>query len=187
MKLLIIDNYDSFTFNLKHMCEPHVSHISVVRNDEIDLDMVNDFDKIMISPGPGLPQDSGNSIKVIKQYYDKKPIMGVCLGAQAIALVFDELLYNLEKIMHGKQSEIQVIDPSDLLYKNIPNKIIVGRYHSWAIDIKNKNILMPTAIDKDNVIMSFRHFKYPIFGIQYHPESILTQFGAEILKNWLFS
>ena len=107
MKLLIIDNYDSFTFNLKHMCEPHVSHISVVRNDEIDLDMVNDFDKIMISPGPGLPQDSGNSIKVIKQYM-MQPIMGVCLGAQAIALVFDELLYNLEKIMHGKRIKFKL-------------------------------------------------------------------------------
>ena len=185
MRLLIIDNYDSFTFNLKHMCEPYVSSLSVIRNDAIEISDVQNYDKIIISPGPGLPKDAGSSLDIIQEYADKKPILGVCLGAQAIAVAFNLTLFNLKKVMHGKQSDIEIIDMQHKLYRGLKSKIIVGRYHSWAINIENDDKFYVTAIDKEGVVMSFKHKTHDITGVQYHPESILTKNGQIILKNWL--
>mgnify|MGYP001212366960 FL=1 len=185
MRLLIIDNYDSFTFNLKHMCEPHVSSVDIIRNDIINLKSVDQYDKVLISPGPGLPQNAGMCLELIDKYMYHKPLLGICLGAQAIAVVCGVPLFNLENVMHGKKSEITILDLEDKLYKNLPQKIMVGRYHSWAINNEFNGALISTAKDVENTIMSFRHIKYPVFGIQYHPESILTDYGKEILKNWL--
>ena len=185
MRLLIVDNYDSFTFNLKHMCEPYVSSVDVLRNDDIDINRINKYDKIIISPGPGLPQDAGISIEVIKKYFDKKDILGVCLGAQAIALAFGCELFNLKKVMHGKTSTIRILDKKNIIYRGLPKNITIGRYHSWAVDLSTEENLIVTSVDEDNVVMSFRHKKHPVIGIQYHPESILTRYGQQILKNWL--
>ena len=185
MRLLIIDNYDSFTFNIKHLCQPYVSEIYVCRNDQISIDSVSQYDKIIISPGPGLPEDSGICLDVIKKFYKSKPILGVCLGAQAIALLFGGQIYNLKKIMHGKKSMINIINPQSCIYNNVKNKISVGRYHSWAIDLSLSSCLDVTSVDESDVVMSFQHKKYPLIGIQYHPESVLTDFGDLILKNWV--
>lgn len=185
MKLLIIDNYDSFTFNLKHMCESHVSSVDVVRNDMISIDDISYFDKIIISPGPGLPVDAGISVEFVKRYYVEKSILGICLGAQAIAVALGCELFNLTEVMHGKKTKINILDQEDVIYKNLPKHIFVGRYHSWAINLSSNNDLIPTALDEYQTLMSFRHSLYPVFGIQYHPESILTEFGQKILKNWL--
>ncbi|MAQ70304.1 MAG: aminodeoxychorismate/anthranilate synthase component II [Flavobacteriales bacterium] len=185
MKLLIIDNYDSFTFNLKHMCETYVSSVNVVRNDEISISDISYFDKIIISPGPGLPLDAGISVELVQKYYAKKPILGICLGAQAIAVAFGCKLFNLKEVMHGRKSKIQILNRQDLVYENVPEHIFVGRYHSWAINLSSNSDFIVTAVDKDEVVMSFRHLQYPLHGIQYHPESILTKFGQKILINWL--
>jgi len=139
MRLLIIDNYDSFTFNLKHMCETYADNIDVIRNDAIKISDVTKYDKIIISPGPGLPSTDGICVKVIKRYANKIPILGVCLGAQAIAVAYDLELYNLNKIMHGKQSKIKLTNSKSLIYDGLSNEINVGRYHSWAIKIDNNN------------------------------------------------
>ncbi len=185
MRLLIIDNYDSFTYNLKHMCELYVSHIDVIRNDCLDIDSVQNYDKIIISPGYGLPCDSGLSIEVVNQFYQKKPILGICLGAQVIAECFGAKLFNLKHVMHGKKTSITILDKHSMLYQNIPESIMVGRYHSWAIDIKSHTDFIITAIDNNGTVMSFRHINCPLIGIQYHPESILTNYGQHILRNWL--
>ena len=185
MRLLIIDNYDSFTFNLKHICQKYVLSVDVIRNDIIDMESIYQYDKIIISPGPGLPQNAGCCLDFLKLFLDKKPILGVCLGAQAIAMACGSELFNLSYVMHGKKSEIEILDMQDPIYREIPKKITVGRYHSWAINIKSNELLITTARDQENVVMSFRHREYPVFGIQYHPESILTKYGDSILKNWL--
>ena len=185
MKLLIIDNYDSFTFNLKHMCEAYVSSVNVIRNDKLSIHDVSLFDKIIISPGPGLPLDAGISVELVKKYYTKKPILGICLGAQAIAVAFGCKLFNLKEVMHGKKTKIDILDQEDEIYENVPKHICVGRYHSWAINLSSNSDFITTAVDKNKIVMSFRHSKYPLYGIQYHPESILTEFGQQILINWL--
>ena len=185
MRLLIIDNYDSFTFNLRHMCEPYISKIDVIRNDQIIIDNIINYDKIIISPGPGLPDSAGVCLELIKNYYRIKPILGICLGAQAIAKFFGAKLFNLNKVMHGKKSTITILDSNDIIYKNIPRHIDVGRYHSWAIDLTNHPELIITSVDHKNIVMSFKHKFYSLTGIQYHPESILTEFGQDILINWL--
>ena len=185
MRLLIIDNYDSFTYNLKHMCELYVSKIDVIRNDVLDIDSVHIYDKIIISPGYGLPRDAGLSIEVVNQFYQKKPILGICLGAQVIAEFFGAELFNLTHVMHGKKTSINILDNNGILYKNIPKSIMVGRYHSWAINIKSNSDFITTAKDNHGIVMSFRHINYPLIGIQYHPESFLTDYGQDILRNWL--
>ncbi len=186
MNLLIIDNYDSFTFNLKHICEPYVTNVDVFRNDDFNLDIVDEYDKIIISPGPGLPKEAGLTMDLIKRFYKNKDILGVCLGAQAIAVFFGYKLYNLQNVMHGKKSDIIVLRSEMSLYKNIPSIIKVGRYHSWAINIDNEKHFLISSKDLNNVLMSFHHKKYKLTGIQYHPESIMTEYGSILLKNWLF-
>ena len=186
MKVLIIDNYDSFTFNLVHLLESFTEDFEVWRNDEIDFKRVPEFDKIVLSPGPGLPSDAGQMLDLIKRFAASIPMLGVCLGCQALGVYFGAELYNLEKVQHGVQTSISVLD-SSVLYKNLPKEIEVGRYHSWAIQLKANSVLIPTAYDKTGVLMSFRHKSLSIFGIQYHPESIMTEAGKTLLFNWITS
>ena len=187
MKLLIIDNYDSFTFNLKHLCEPYVNIVNVVRNNQINLNDIFQYDKIIISPGPGLPQDAGSSLDVIKQFAGKKSILGVCLGAQAIAVAFGLQLFNLKHVMHGKMSKIKILHPRDIIYDGLPSEIEVGRYHSWAIRMHHTDEFIVTAEDQEKTVMSFKHQSHSLIGIQYHPESVLTKYGKQILINWLLN
>ena len=185
MRLLIVDNFDSFTYNLMHICEKYCKRIDVVRADVLNLDEPKFYDKIIISPGPGLPSDF--LIKIITKYKRNKSILGVCLGAQAISLAFNCKIYNMKKVMHGKQSSINLIEKHDEIYFGIKNNLKVGRYHSWAIDINKNSNLLVTSVDELGTVMSFKHKVYSVHGIQYHPESVLTNNGEKILKNWIES
>jgi len=186
MKVLIIDNYDSFTFNLVHLLECFTDDHEVWRNDEIDFERVSEFDKILLSPGPGLPSESIGMISLIHKFAESKPILGVCLGCQALGLHFGADLYNLESVQHGVQTPIKLVDQS-YLYRGLGQSIEVGRYHSWALKLKESSNLIPTAFDENGVLMSFRHKNLPIFGIQYHPESIMTPEGKSVIENWINS
>lgn len=186
LKILIIDNYDSFTFNLVHYFEALNCDVTVFRNDEFEINEVQNFDKIVISPGPGLPKDAGLTHEVIKNYYKTKPILGVCLGQQAIGEFFGGTLKNLNKVYHGVSRKIKIIVNDEILYKDLNSEIEVGRYHSWVLDSTNfPDDLEITAIDDNNEIMSLRHKIYDIKAVQFHPESILTPNGITILKNWI--
>lgn len=184
MNILIVDNYDSFTFNLVHLIECYTDSYEVWRNDEIDFGRVEEFDAVLLSPGPGLPSEASQLSEFIHKYVNSKPILGVCLGCQALGEYFGANLYNLQEVKHGLQTPIDVKDHS-CLYKGIAEEIEVGRYHSWALNVENCKDLIPTAYDKEEVLMSFRHSKLPIYGIQYHPESIMTLEGKKIIENWL--
>lgn len=185
--ILILDNYDSFTYNLVHYIEANNNYkVDVYRNDEISLADVNNYNVIILSPGPGLPEDAGILKDVIKKYASSKKILGVCLGMQAIGEVFGGTLINLNTVFHGVATPIQVIKSSDLLYKGLPSNFNVGRYHSWVIANENlPEILEITAIEENNQIMSLKHKEYNLYGVQFHPESILTDFGKEIINNFL--
>lgn len=186
-KILILDNYDSFTYNIVHYVEELSNHeVVVVRNNEITLEEVNQFDKIILSPGPGLPKDAGILKELIKKYAKTKKILGVCLGMQAIGEVFGGQLVNLEKVYHGVATTINMTTKNDLLFQNIPETIQVGRYHSWIVSQNNfPKELQITSVDENNQIMSLKHKDYPVYGVQFHPESILTEFGKEIIANFL--
>lgn len=184
MKILIIDNYDSFTYNLVHIIECYTNNFEVWRNDEIDFDRVNEFHAIILSPGPGLPSEAGKMSKLIQEYALIKPFLGVCLGCQALGEYFGAELFNMKSVKHGMQTPIEIKNHSGL-YKGIASKIEVGRYHSWALNLKNAPNLIPTAIDEAGILMSFRHKDLPIYGIQYHPESIMTNVGKQIIENWI--
>lgn len=183
MKIFIIDNYDSFTYNLVHILEELGCEVNVKRNNQFFIEDLDKFDKIMISPGPGLPSEAGLTNKIIKEYTDKKPILGVCLGHQAIAECFGGTLINLEKVYHGVSSQIHCEE--DYLFKDCPNQIKVGRYHSWAVNNALPNKLQAIAFDQNNTIMAIKHSFYDLRGIQFHPESILTPFGKKIIQNWV--
>jgi anthranilate synthase component 2 len=186
-KLLVLDNYDSFTYNLVHYIEASGEfHVDVFRNDEITIEAVDQYDMIVLSPGPGLPKDAGILKELIKKYASSKKILGVCLGMQAIGEVYGGELVNLDEVFHGVSSTINVIDASDLLYQNLPAQIEVGRYHSWVISQENfPKELNITAIEDNNQIMSLKHKDYDLYGVQYHPESILTENGKTIISNFL--
>jgi len=185
MKLAVIDNYDSFTFNLVHYFEDLGASVTVFRNDEFDLKELDAFDKIVLSPGPGLPNEAGLLKEVIQTYATSKSILGICLGLQAIGEVFGGTLINLEKVYHGVATKIKIIE-EDSIFKNIPDQIEVGRYHSWVISNDNfpPNLII-TSVDENKQIMSVKHSLFDVRGVQFHPESILTPFGKKILKNWL--
>ena len=188
MKVLILDNYDSFTYNLVHLVEKllHVK-IEVFKNDEIGLEEVARFDKIILSPGPGLPEEAGIMKSLISQYGSSKSILGVCLGHQAIGEVFGGNLKNLDTVFHGVAHEIEVIDPGEILFKGLENKITVGRYHSWVVDSYHlPKELIITATDNAGNVMGLRHRALNIRGVQFHPESIMTPVGEKIISNWLF-
>ena len=187
-KLLIIDNYDSFTYNLVHLVNELGLECEVWRNDQFRLEEVEAFDKIILSPGPGIPSEAGLLLKVIEKYADKKSIFGVCLGQQAIAEVFGGELYNLSRPMHGLATPIKVTDNTEKLFAGLPESFNVGRYHSWVVAEKGlPEEIMITAIDeKDNSIMGLRHKTYDVRGVQFHPESVLTEYGKEMMHNWIF-
>lgn len=185
-RILILDNYDSFTYNLVHLVEKVCDiPFDVFRNDEIELSEINKYDKILLSPGPGLPKDAGIMPELIKTYSETKNIFGVCLGLQAIGEAFGAKLKNLENVFHGVATEIEVIK-EDSLFNECPKKFNVGRYHSWVVDSNELPTCFDiTAIDTDKNIMSLSHKTLKIIGVQFHPESILSEYGEEIMKSWL--
>jgi anthranilate synthase component 2 len=187
LKIVVIDNYDSFTYNLVHYLEDLGATVTVFRNDEFELQELEVFDKIVLSPGPGIPDEAGLLKEVIKTYAKTKSILGICLGTQAIGEVFGGTLTNLEKVYHGVASKITIIE-NDTIFNNLPNEIEVGRYHSWVISNDNfpQNLII-TSLDENNQIMSIKHSVYDVRGVQFHPESILTPEGKKILENWIFN
>lgn len=185
MKVYILDNYDSFTYNLVHYVAGFDCDVTVTFNNQVDYQRLNEADKIILSPGPGLPKESGELLSVISQYHQSKPILGVCLGMQALGEFFNEELINLDTVKHGIQEEVTQVTDS-LLFKGIPTKFQVGLYHSWAIkEFENNPNIEITSRSEHNVIMSIQHKKLPIFGVQFHPESILTPYGKQLIENFL--
>lgn len=185
MRVLVVDNYDSFVYNLVHYLQEFGCETKVVRNDRINFPEINYFDKILLSPGPGIPSEAGKMMSVIEKFYDKKPILGICLGHQAIAEFFGGKLVNLKKVYHGVSENLFITDKSEYLFKKIPQKIKVGRYHSWIVSHKIPDILCVTAVDDRGEIMALSHKYFDIRGVQFHPESILTDYGKRIMKNWI--
>lgn len=185
MKTVIIDNYDSFTYNLAHLVKELGAEVSVVRNDQFRLSELKPFDKIILSPGPGIPTEAGLLMDVIDAYAPVKPILGVCLGHQAIGEYFGGKLTNLSQVFHGIASTISITAP-DYIYKKLPAQVQVGRYHSWVVDNEGlPDCLEVTSVSEEGQIMSLRHKQYDVRGIQYHPESVLTPEGRKIIANWL--
>ena len=187
MKIAVIDNYDSFTYNLVHYVEDLNANITVFRNDEFELNELEKFDKILLSPGPGIPDEAGLLKEVIKKYASSKSIFGVCLGLQAIGEVFGGTLTNLDKVYHGVATKVTKTE-DDFIFNNLPNEFEVGRYHSWVVS--NENLptdLIVTSTDENGQIMSMKHAHFDIRGVQYHPESVLTPYGKKILENWLLN
>jgi len=186
MKILILDNYDSFTYNLVHYVEQFCNDVTVKRNDEIPLDEVDVFDAIILSPGPGLPKDAGIMSELIKRYAPSKKILGVCLGHQAIGEAFGAKLKNLDQVHHGVAIPVSVIERSEVLFQGFSNKFETGRYHSWVIDKDTiSEELIITAVDEKGEIMAIRHRQFNVCGVQFHPESLLTPNGLKIIKNWV--
>ena len=187
MKTLVIDNYDSFTYNLvQYLQELNKDPIDVFRNDEITLDQVEVYDFIVLSPGPGVPATAGIMPELIKRYAPTKIIFGVCLGLQAIGEAFGGKLDNLSQVFHGIETSIEITDPKNSLFKDIPQGIKVGRYHSWVVNKETlPKDLKITALDETGMIMALQHKTYEVSGVQFHPESIMTEFGKEMLSNVL--
>lgn len=185
MKVVIIDNYDSFTFNLSHMVKELGAEVTVWRNDQFHMEDLQPFDKIILSPGPGIPKEAGLLLDTIRTYAPTKPILGVCLGHQAIGEVFGAQLTNLERVFHGIQTPCRKI-VEDYLFDSLPETFPVGRYHSWVVSKEDfPEDLEITALSDEGQIMALRHKKYDVRGIQFHPESVLTPDGKTIIKNWL--
>ncbi len=187
IKVLLINNYDSFVYNIKQILdESGLCQTDIILNDKISLSEASKYDKIIISPGPGLPKESGNIIKIIKELSPTKNILGICLGFQAIAEVFGGELYQLDKIYHGHQSEVEITDKNESIFKSISSPFLAGRYHSWALKTDSfPKELIVTSRTYDGIIMSFRHAKFDVCGVLFHPESIMTPAGKIIIKNWL--
>ncbi|MCZ4223740.1 anthranilate synthase component II [Pedobacter rhodius] len=186
--VLVIDNYDSFTYNLVHLINEVGYEAEVWRNDKFELADVEQYDKILLSPGPGIPEEAGLLLDVIKTYAPTKSIFGVCLGQQAIAEVFGGTLLNLGRPMHGIATPVTVVDGDEFLFWECPQTINVGRYHSWVVSKENfPSCLKITARDHKNEIMALRHETLDVRGVQFHPESVLTEFGKQMMENWLTS
>lgn len=185
-KIAVIDNYDSFTYNLVHYLEDLNAVVTVFRNDELELSELESFDKILLSPGPGIPDEAGMLKAIIQKYYSTKSILGICLGQQAIGEVFGGSLINLEKVFHGVATNVNLSVNDEELFSDLPSQFEVGRYHSWVISKDNfPQNLEITSTDFDGEIMSIRHKNFDVKGVQFHPESILTPFGKKILENWI--
>ena len=185
-KILLIDNYDSFTYNIEHLVTKLGFEVETIKNNDFSMQYVNNFEKIIISPGPGLPSEANQINELILTYYKTKSILGICLGHQAIGEAFGSELKNLSKVYHGVTSEITILDSEDSLFKTLPSHFDVARYHSWVIDQNHLgNQLKITSVSEDGTIMSIKHKQYDVKGIQFHPESILTPLGEQIIKNWL--
>lgn len=185
MKILVLDNYDSFTYNLVHILrELGVDH-EVHRNDKIALEAVEQFDKIMLSPGPGIPDEAGIMKAVVRKYSPQKSILGVCLGHQGIAEVFGAELFNIKHVLHGITSQIEIKKPAKL-FQGLPNHFRITHYHSWAVKPESINDeLEVTAVNGDGLVMALSHKKFDVHGVQFHPESVMTEHGKAIIENWL--
>ena len=188
MKILVLDNYDSFTYNLVTLLRDHSSDalIDVIRNDQITLDEVDQYDKILISPGPSTPDQAGITKALISRYASSKSILGICLGHQAIAEVFGAKIYNMPKVYHGYQGELIIEKTNDRLFEDVSSEAPIGQYHSWSVSPESiPEILRVTATNKDGLIMGISHTEYDVKGLQFHPESILTSQGERYIQNWL--
>ena len=185
MKTVIIDNYDSFTYNLAHLVKELGAEVDVLRNDKFELEELEKYDKIILSPGPGIPEEAGLLLEVIRTYAGRKPILGVCLGEQAIGQAFGGKLTNLSEVFHGIQTNVKIKN-KDYIFSGLPTEIPVGRYHSWVVDTEGfPEELVITAISSEGQIMALKHREYDVRGIQFHPESVLTPDGKQIVGNWL--
>lgn len=185
IKIFVVDNYDSFTYNLVHYIESFNTEVTVKRNDEFELNEIEAYDKIVLSPGPGVPKNAGLMNEVIKRYHNQKPILGICLGHQALAEFYGAKLINLSDIYHGMSSFIEV-DNSHFLFKTLQKTIEVGRYHSWGIT-NMPNCLTEIAFNQsDKLNMAFQHQEFESTGVQFHPESIMTKDGLKMIENWIF-
>ena len=191
MKILVFDNYDSFTYNLVHLVEKIIHEkVYVYRNDQITMEKVKEYDRIILSPGPGIPEEAGLLLPLIKEYASSKSILGVCLGHQAIGEAFGGKLINLSSVFHGVATPVKVngekLKVKSELFEGLPEIIEVGRYHSWVVSKENfPNELEITAEDENGMIMGLQHKKYDVQGVQFHPESVLTPMGEQIMRNWL--
>jgi len=187
MKTIIIDNYDSFTYNLSHLVKELGAQVSVVRNDKFQLPDLRIYDKIILSPGPGIPEEAGLLLDVIHAYAGQKPILGVCLGEQAIGQAFGARLTNLTEVFHGVQTPVQLLPGTDeYLFNSLPQTINVGRYHSWVVDKADlPDTLVVTAQSNEGYIMALKHRHFDVHGIQFHPESVLTPDGINLMKNFI--
>jgi anthranilate synthase component II len=187
MRVLVFDNYDSFTYNLVHLVEKIAPvKVDVYRNDQIPLEDVKAYDKIILSPGPGIPSEAGSLLALIREYASSKSILGVCLGHQAIGEAFGGQLVNLTKVYHGVATRCKILNGKSELFSGLPTEIEIGRYHSWIVAKENLPAdLQVTAEDDNGYIMALQHKKYDVQGVQFHPESVLTPQGERILKNWL--
>ncbi|TYB74445.1 aminodeoxychorismate/anthranilate synthase component II [Bizionia gelidisalsuginis] len=183
--ILVIDNYDSFTYNLVHYLEDLDCKVTVRRNDKLTLDFVEAFDKIVLSPGPGIPEEAGLLKAIIKHYAPTKSILGVCLGLQAIGEVFGGTLINLDTVYHGVSTTVKIIVDDESLFTGLEKTFSVGRYHSWVVNEALPECLEVTSVDENGQIMSLRHNVYDVKAVQYHPESVLTPNGKQILENWI--
>lgn len=186
-KVLVIDNYDSFTFNLVHYIQSFDYDVTVYRNDRFDLQDVEQFDKIVLSPGPGIPDEAGLLKEVIRRFAAEKSILGICLGLQAIGEVFGGTLHNLDKVFHGVATRAKVVVDDEKLFEGLEKEFMVGRYHSWVLQNNVPDFLEVTAVDDENQIMALRHKTYDLRAVQFHPESVLTPNGKTIIGNWLKS
>ena len=185
MKTVIIDNYDSFTYNLAHLVKELGAEVDVLRNDKFELEELEKYDKIILSPGPGIPEEAGLLLEVIRTYAGRKPILGVCLGEQAIGQAFGGKLTNLSEVFHGIQTNVKIKN-KDYMFSGLPTEIPGGRYHSWVVDTDGfPEELVITAISSEGQIMALKHREYDVHGIQFHPESVLTPDGKQIVSNWL--
>ena len=185
--ILVIDNYDSFTYNLVHYLEDLDCEVTVYRNDEFDIDEIAAFDKKLLSPGPGIPDEAGLLKEVIRKYGPTKSILGVCLGQQAIGEVYGGTLSNLDNVYHGVATMIKTVVDDEFLFEGLGSEFEVGRYHSWVVDATLPQDLEVTSIDENGQVMSLRNKTYDVRGVQFHPESVLTPNGKRILENWLKS
>ena len=188
MKILVIDNYDSFVYNLVHYLEEMDVEVTVKRNDQFELEEVALYDKVLLSPGPGIPEEAGLLKPLIKAFAGKLPIFGVCLGQQAIGEVFGGSIINLKQVFHGVATKSTILDNEEPLFKGMGPEIEIGRYHSWVVSREDfPNTLKITAVDENNQIMALRHREYDICAVQFHPESVLTPEGKKMIKNWIES
>ncbi|PHS02476.1 MAG: aminodeoxychorismate/anthranilate synthase component II [Leeuwenhoekiella sp.] len=186
LKILVIDNYDSFVYNLVHYLEDLDCEVTVKRNDQLTLEEVKDYDKILLSPGPGIPDEAGLLKAIIKEYAPTKSMFGVCLGQQAIGEVFGGSLINLDKVFHGVATKAKQTVKDETLFKDIPEEFEIGRYHSWVVAPEGfPEELEITSVDDNGQIMSLRHKTYDVRGVQFHPESVLTPEGKKMIKNWI--
>jgi anthranilate synthase component 2 len=186
-RILVIDNYDSFTYNIVHCIEKLTgSRPDVFRNDEIKVNEIREYDKVVLSPGPGIPEEAGICLDVLRTWSAEKSILGVCLGHQAIGVAFGAHLVNLDNVFHGVATSVNIIEQKDPLFRKLPSSIVAGRYHSWVVSRDSiPDCLNITCVDDNNIIMGISHRSYDVKGLQFHPESVLTEKGLQIISNWL--